>query len=352
VKITGSVLEYRFIFDTGAPMTVVDSGVAYRLGFRRKSRTVVRTVSGSRRKVPMVAVPSISIKDLTVKNVAAAVMDLSGLSREMGVGVDGVLGANVLRHSIVRTSYAESKVWFYDTAYSGGDSASAFSLKSSRAGAVCAMTKAMFNETVEYDIAIDYGFDGWLAVPRSKAAALAGENAPVLASEGQVLRDICGWTGASVFRVKKVVVGSVELRNVPAFVVDSRCFALGREVLRHTVPVLDYPRNRGWIEPAAGPGAVVDFSGTPLSAGMVVGRESVDSVAVKGLWPNSPAAMAGIEAGYSLVAFNGVPVGNQNVMAMNRAMNFDDSIGSVSVEVEDFRGERKKHILQKKALLP
>lgn len=87
----------RFIFDTGAGLTILSQERATQLGLKPIKKITVRDSHGQKSKLNVVMIPEISIGCARIQNVVAAVVDYGPNSIIPCVAQDGILGNNIIR---------------------------------------------------------------------------------------------------------------------------------------------------------------------------------------------------------------------------------------------------------------
>jgi hypothetical protein len=88
----------KFFFDTGAP-TQIDSALFYELHLAVTSRTDITDANGAKDSMNVVSVPEIKLDSISFKQIPALIADNDIYKCWQ---VDGVIGSNLIRNSIVR----------------------------------------------------------------------------------------------------------------------------------------------------------------------------------------------------------------------------------------------------------
>jgi predicted aspartyl protease len=99
VKVNGN--KKRFLFDTGATL-VVSSELQKEMNNEVLSRENLTDAVSNKKEVAVVKVKKIEIANLTFENIPAVVMDLKKADFVSCLQLDGILGSNALRNSIVQ----------------------------------------------------------------------------------------------------------------------------------------------------------------------------------------------------------------------------------------------------------
>lgn len=88
---------FRFILDTGATLTCLDSALARKLGLKERAGVMGRGVGvRSEGRVSMLAIDRFEVGSAAAKDLTACALDLQSL-RGAGIDVDGLVGLNFLR---------------------------------------------------------------------------------------------------------------------------------------------------------------------------------------------------------------------------------------------------------------
>ncbi len=106
-RIAGSG-PYAFLLDTGTTPSVVDAALAKRLGLRATGAAGRATDIGSSLTSTTaypVAVRDLQFGTLHIKRLDAIALDISGMSKQLGVPLAGVLGSNFFDGHVVQVDY-------------------------------------------------------------------------------------------------------------------------------------------------------------------------------------------------------------------------------------------------------
>ena len=104
--------DYRFLFDTGAFMSVIDPKILDEINFKNISKHVVTSSSGASNKADYIEIPSIIIDSLNFTNTGALIQDLSGINSMLGCNsVDGIIGNSLLKLLTWQIDY-ENRILF------------------------------------------------------------------------------------------------------------------------------------------------------------------------------------------------------------------------------------------------
>ncbi len=108
VDVTIGDKTYKFLYDTGAFMSVVNASIVNDFEHTEISKHQVRSSSGEKRKKQYIEIPSIKIDDLEFTETGAIVQDLSGINSMLGCHkIDGIIGNSVLKFAAWQIDYDE-----------------------------------------------------------------------------------------------------------------------------------------------------------------------------------------------------------------------------------------------------
>ncbi len=108
-SINGS--EADFLIDTGAGMSLLDSGFASRLTLKSADRIVGRGAGGDI-NVDLVRIDSLHIGAFERRNLSCGVTDLSGLHERLGGNIDGVIGFDIFGSGRLIVDYPQRRITF------------------------------------------------------------------------------------------------------------------------------------------------------------------------------------------------------------------------------------------------
>jgi predicted aspartyl protease len=112
VKINGKV--YDMLLDTGTDAAAIELTTAKELGLKMSNASLTATGGGTDNPpVYLTILPQVELSALVAKNLSAAAIDLSRLSRRIGRPIYGVLGYSLLKDRIVQVDYPKQVIRFY-----------------------------------------------------------------------------------------------------------------------------------------------------------------------------------------------------------------------------------------------
>jgi hypothetical protein len=300
----------------GVPTTaILDSGAEYSAldaAFARRAGVVAAGVfkaegSGGDAQISVARDVNFRVSKLELRGLTVAVLDLSGLAKQIGMPLPVILGKELFNEMIVEIDYPRRRIAFHDPArWSYGGTGYRVPLTKDRG-------LRRVSVSVEGRTPIQVGFDlgqgGALALYRSyvEQEKLLEGRAPLSKQRGF---GIGGATEEIVGTLKTVGFGGATFANVPAtFILDpvgstattSGQGNLGTEVFKRFRMIIDYPRDTLYLESdrrAARASFNKDRSGLEVELEGAV-------LHVVFVAPGSPAEKAGWKVGERIMTVDG-----------------------------------------------
>lgn len=296
--------SYRFLVDTGSSATLVSSDLARRFALKPKknatpARARVRSASGGEIELDQVTLRRVALGATTFERVPALVYDLTDLSDQLGLAIDGILGFPLFRDTLLTMDYPGQRL-VIAPATTG--------LPAPRRPAPRAVTLAFNNErhtplipvqmgAESFIVLIDSGSDGSLSLnpaglhPRFASGPRTGTLISSLSGDRQQLTGRLG---------QDILIGTHTITR-PIVDITDQLSSIGGEFLRHFTLTFDQRLNQVTIvrdtdgavtmEPRRNPG--IAFARSP-----VYWR-------VLSVIPDTPAADLPVQIGDLCVRING-----------------------------------------------
>lgn len=312
---------YTFLIDTGSSATLISPSLAQRYG------TVLKNVDGTRAQVAAkaadgdtVMLDSINLKrfslgEVRFENVQALVYDCTGISVNLGIRVDGILGFPLFREVLLTLDYPHRKVVL----------ATAKGAAALEPGTVVPFSADQRTPIITLQVnnqnffaLIDSGSDSTLRLnPVGLTLHYAQEPRP-----GAIVSTLSGDHRQSVARLgDEVLLGDHKLSK-PVVEITDELSAIGGAVLRNFTVTFDQEKKHVifyrdsqrplTFAPKKSPGLSVTKAGAYWR--------------IIGVIPDSPAARAGIEEGDLITRINQEPVEQWGSERFNRLVEESDSI--------------------------
>lgn len=114
IPVTINNKTYRFLLDTGAP-NVISKKLFDELKTEKKNKVIVNDANNIDQSLTTTEISSLKIGALTFTNQIAIVYDLANHNVLSCFGIDGFIGSNLLRNSILKISSKENKIILTNT---------------------------------------------------------------------------------------------------------------------------------------------------------------------------------------------------------------------------------------------
>jgi aspartyl protease/PDZ domain-containing protein len=299
----------NLILDSGAGISVLDSTFAKSVNIKGGGSIGVMGVGGNS---TMQLAPNLQIKmgALTLSHITAGLIDLSGVSADMGHPLPLILGKEVLNQLVIDIDFQHHKIAFLDPqGFSGPPDA--VRLELGRHG-----DNHTVPVSVEGAAPVPFDFDLGNGSPLIVYAAYR-DRAHLLDGKSQSLTLTSGVGGAKpdkMATVRSIALGGVQMNQIPAAFPDAGSDAvssdraagnIGLPVFKRFRLVTDYPHNAVWLIPNA----------SALAEPFPKGRSGLnvtpagDRLKVLLVAPGSPAAETGWKEGDEITAIDGQKIG-------------------------------------------
>lgn len=100
---------YQFLLDTGAP-NIISKKVLDELNLEKTGEVKVSDANNQKQKTEATVIPSMQIGTLVFENQVALVYDLDNHNVLSCFGIDGFIGSNLLRNSVIKISKNDKKI--------------------------------------------------------------------------------------------------------------------------------------------------------------------------------------------------------------------------------------------------
>jgi len=303
----------RFILDTGADSTVIDTGVAKVLGLQPASK-IVGTGSAGNAEALIFKGITLRLPNIEASNQTVAALPLDFLSPSLGVKISGIIGNDIIKSFVVEVDYASALISLYEPSsfvYSGtGD---VVSITFQEELPFVQGSVVIGGRTIHGKFELDSGSTGALLFNTPFVTRHRLLNA-INTTNRTRIGGVGGSAQAFLGRVQRFVIGRTAIDNPVGRFSQSRRgdYAsarydglIGGEIFRRHKTIFDYSRRQLILEPAANAGEPfeVDMSGLKL----VADGEDYSIVLVDDVEVRSAAAKGGIRGGDIITAVDGRP---------------------------------------------
>jgi aspartyl protease len=253
VRVNGS-RPLKFIFDTGASHSGIDSKVAAELGLKPKG-LADGTATGGRIKGTYTTGVSLSVSGAEISNQTVFSMPFPTVP---GFEFDGIIGYSFINQFVIEIDYLNKTMNLYDprTYTYGGDGKSIpLSFDGSKIPSVLTSIVVEGRTPIEARLEVDTGADGTLVINGSFV-----KKQQLLAAMPQAVKDrgrgLGGEESRLLGQVKAVQLGEFVMKDPPlVLLLDTEVKSkdgdgvVGGEIFRRFKMIIDYSRKRMILEP-------------------------------------------------------------------------------------------------------
>ena len=326
VKVCISDRELEFILDTGAGVTSLDLNTAKQLGVGLGQTFTVGGAGPGRVAGARVNVATVTLVGTSIAQSVASAIDLSSIPAREGHRMDGILGDDFIGRHVLALDYEHSELRVYDRdafTYSGSGVSVPVTLINLFPH-IDADFRLADGATLRARCVIDVGSGGSLSLtkPFVDEHHLLDRVGPTIRRTGG--GGVGGSATSDIGRLASMSIGGIELARPLVNLFGDSAGTLSRSVswqgniggaiLRRFTVYIDYQRKRMIFEPNASKNEPFEADMSGLGIGM---NDSLTTIVVQSVAPNTPAAEAGIAAGDLIVSVDAA-ASNQRVLGQLR----------------------------------
>jgi predicted aspartyl protease len=315
----------RFIVDTGAAISILMPSVVRELGLKVNGEANLGAGGGAA-AAKFASADSIRIGSATIKDVNVAVLDLGSLGQVMGGKFGGLLGYNVLSQFQITIDYAAHQITFAPPL---SPLPTGKAVRMDLAGAVPIIDVQAGGQ--KFRMVLDTGATGTILPARVGARLLSDkvfdkvdDGLVALGADGSPIRLKAGrlpslTIGEQTARGVLVSFAPVSAKSTGALLNDFANGLLGNTFLRRYRVTLDYAKKQVVLVPQAAGDPYPDewtHPGLDVVAIPPNGRPKIAK-----LYPNSPAAKAGLQLGDVVQAIDQKPTNGMTNFAVAIALH-------------------------------
>jgi hypothetical protein len=254
VPVTINGKEYKFIFDTGAPLIISDK-IYKELNLRTIRLKNMGDASGENKKqVRFILLPEIDIQGITFLNTPGAVFyENSGISELAECfGVDGIIGSNMLRNSVVQFDEQNKQIIITDNIKKLSLQTHKYQkMKLSFMQSNPYITITLPQSGTDHNVLFDTGDAGsffTLSLNRLNSCVVD----TIAENEGSFGIGVHGFFKKQkhlLLNIPELVINGTTFSDVTVSTTHTHCSIIGSKLLQYGKTTLDYKKKRFYFEP-------------------------------------------------------------------------------------------------------
>ncbi len=274
----------RFVFDTGASRTTVSERLCRESGLVAEGRSLTGDFEGYRERIVTARMPKLRMGDAVFENLPVDVLPDS--SYVWCLGVDGIVGSDLLQHFVVRFPATDSVISLAGDYRQFGDldRKRAVQLHREKGRPFVAFRAGDGHRSMKFYALFDSGASDFFSCRYPECIELLDKGIlrNVRRTSGHPGR--MGWTNRSSVReavrgtIPRIDIAGSTLSDIPLEETYGNTHKLGCGLLRRGEIVIDYPGCRFWLLPHAEQPGSADIAVRNISVAISGGRLVVGQV--------------------------------------------------------------------------
>lgn len=260
----------KFILDTGAP-TSISANLLSELNYKTVKKSPVSDANNKVNELEIVEIPEISINGLSFLNSYA--LKISDMSNLECFKIDGIIGSNTLRNSVVNFDFLNNKITITDNFKNLGFSklkAHKLFFIDKQSSPFLEINLKLGNTDGKVMVLLDSGDDSFYTLSknaynqimtqvRAKLPQKQMENSDyfktldiISSSEGSFTFSLHGNDDHNTyykFKVKELNFGNTRFENIISTTTYGNASRIGSEILYHGQLTLDYKKHKYYFQP-------------------------------------------------------------------------------------------------------
>lgn len=311
--------NYRFSLDTGAP-TSVSNKLYEKLNSSAIGKLEISDANNEKDSINVIVLKSIDLGSITIKETSALVLDSDNLIFKC-LELDGNIGSNSLRNSVVQFDYPNRKIKITNTIRNLNlkrRSSQKMELTLNQSSPLFWM-RLVGNDKGKLQLLFDSGMEGLLDISlrnfstlnkyeifKNVKSAIGNNNIGLLGNTGDTLH--------YQLQIDKLKVGKMELENATATTTKSSNSRIGTEILEYAVVTLDYRKKRIYFSPLGGNVQNAFDPKFPIQPNYKDGKYQVGFI-----W--SPEKVPNIHSGDEILSVNSIPCQGKSICELLTLMD-------------------------------
>jgi hypothetical protein len=334
VPVTVGCRERLWVLDTGASMSVIDSGFAGELGLEL-SGSMAGEGAGNAVQVSFATLPPFTLSGVEFDEQNVAAIDIAGLFRKTSdIEIAGILGYDFLSRFVSRVDFAAEVLTLYDpgTFTYEGDGVVLDAPLMGNIFTVPVTVDGKYGGRWTLDLGASSVSFGYPFALQNGLLSRRGVRGVGFGAGGRLERRISRFESIEMagFRVQRPVISLPVGEVKGAFGSADVTGNLGNDFLRRFVLTLDYVDQKVIVER----GADFDHVFPRDRSGLALWRPEDDEIRVLFASPGTPADRAGFRENDVVVSVNGIPVGQLDGLSAFRELTRAAAETEYTVTVE------------------
>ncbi len=294
-----------FLLDTGAP-NIITPELAKELNLKAIKSLNVRDINGRANKQQLVSIDSISLGGISFYQTAAIVADLSAQTELACLGIDGLIGANLLKGACLQIDYAKRSLVLSSSIDSLPMSQDAVKWPFTTTAQGTPKVTILVNGLTFNALTVDTGSDGWIDLSEA-AHSKVKEAGPMKSRTGFGVTSVGLYGQNDPHPIHRTWVEDVRISETSAPMPASIDFqgkggrqTIGNAFWRQYVVTIDWKGNQLLLEPKEGY-QISEFKDFGFRTYYSEGQLRIGVV-----WKDSEADRQGLKTGDRILFMNGM----------------------------------------------
>jgi predicted aspartyl protease len=342
VSINGQT--YRFLFDTGAP-NIISKELDQLLNPRQIGTLPTTDATGKKERLKVVSVASLHFGDVEFRDTATLVYELKGNSVFSCFNIDGFIGSNMLRKSIVQIDSRKKTIILTDKRKNlnlNKSDGSKIVLTKNQSNPY-AWVQLKGNNKGREQLLIDTGADDLYDLSKNYYGFFQDKDIfePLGKSEGASSVSLFGDAPVSMqykLLLPTLVVNNYEINDVITETTDDDNSRIGAKILQYGVITIDYKGKRFYFEPHQNP-QIDPYYDYGFSSTLIGAKISIGFV-----WDKDLKEL--LSYGDEIVAINGMGVTKDTLCAILSDKISTRTMPTIQLQIKNKEGEIRELSLE------
>lgn len=256
VKVSINGKDYNFQFDTGAPFAISEK-LCRELGLSSSENIQVSDASGKKGEVNIVSVPKLNLGNITFLNTKGITFSESNFIYDCH-NVDGIIGSNILRNSIIQFDSENKQIIITDNAKKLEMQEVMYqkmSLSKSQSNPYINVILKKDDILTNTNALLDSGSDGFFDISNKTYNFIEKQTNvfnKISSNEGSIALGFFGTEEKkqiTLVNIPQFLINKFEINNLVATTTSSFNSRIGNQLLKYGKSTLDYKKKRFYFEP-------------------------------------------------------------------------------------------------------